>query len=100
MRVAERAFLISGGSSGLGAACAHRLVAAGASVVIADMNVALGQQVAKQLGGAARFVETNVTDSGSVERAVQRKRGRQCMHDHSAAIDRSAAILSGDSVAL
>ena len=71
MRVAERAFLITGASSGLGAACAHRLVAAGASVVIADMNVALGLQVAKQLGGAARFVETNVTDEGSVERAVR-----------------------------
>ncbi|MGE0610625.1 MAG: SDR family NAD(P)-dependent oxidoreductase [Pirellulales bacterium] len=71
MRIAERAFLVTGGSSGLGAATARRLVTAGASVLIADLNAAMGRPLAEELGGASRFVETDVTDGASVQRAVQ-----------------------------
>ena len=42
MQVENSTFLISGGGSGLGAACARRLAGAGANVVIADINPAAG----------------------------------------------------------
>jgi NAD(P)-dependent dehydrogenase (short-subunit alcohol dehydrogenase family) len=64
-------FLVSGGSSGLGAACVRRFAAAGANVVIADVNRAAGEELANQLGAAARFAPTDVTDEASVRQAVE-----------------------------
>jgi NAD(P)-dependent dehydrogenase (short-subunit alcohol dehydrogenase family) len=63
-------FLITGGASGLGAACARTFVRAGARVVIADLNAAAGEALAEELGPQARFVSTDVTDEASVSRAV------------------------------
>jgi NAD(P)-dependent dehydrogenase (short-subunit alcohol dehydrogenase family) len=63
-------FLISGGASGLGAATAWRFSAAGAHVVVADVNASLGEQLARELGEAARFARTDVTDEASVQAAV------------------------------
>jgi NAD(P)-dependent dehydrogenase (short-subunit alcohol dehydrogenase family) len=70
MQVQDRTFLITGGSSGLGAACARRLVDSGAHVVIADINEAAGEALAIQLGEQARFVPTDVTQEISVKTAV------------------------------
>lgn len=71
MNLRDRAFLITGGASGLGAAVARRLMASGARVMIADRAPAAGQALATELGGGARFVETDVADEASVERAVR-----------------------------
>jgi NAD(P)-dependent dehydrogenase (short-subunit alcohol dehydrogenase family) len=46
------------------------LVAAGANVVIADVNRDAGQALAAELGNATRFVATDVTDEASVAHAV------------------------------
>ncbi|KAA3664237.1 MAG: SDR family NAD(P)-dependent oxidoreductase, partial [Chloroflexi bacterium] len=70
MRVQQKTFLVTGGSSGLGAACVRRLVDAGANVIIADLNVEAGQAIASELGAAAKFVETNVVSEGDVQTAV------------------------------
>ena len=48
--------LVCGGASGLGAATARRLHAAGALVTIADVNAELGRALVEQLGGRAAFV--------------------------------------------
>jgi NAD(P)-dependent dehydrogenase (short-subunit alcohol dehydrogenase family) len=70
MQLDEHTFLITGGASGLGAACARRFAAAGARVVLADLNAAGGSDLATQLGSKARFVRTDVTDEHSVQEAV------------------------------
>ncbi|NBC16785.1 MAG: SDR family NAD(P)-dependent oxidoreductase [Bacteroidetes bacterium] len=70
MRISDHTFLITGGSSGLGAGTARRLVAEGARVVLADVNEDDGHQQADQLGDRARFVATDVTDPEAVERAI------------------------------
>jgi len=70
MQLQEHTFLITGGASGLGAACARRFVAAGAQVVLADLNAAGGAELASTLGSKARFVRTDVTDEHSVQEAV------------------------------
>ncbi len=70
MQIQGSAFLVSGGSSGLGAACVRMLVEAGGSAIIADLNQEKGQALVDELGKAARFVPTDVTDEASVRRAV------------------------------
>lgn len=60
--------IVTGGASGLGAATARRLAEAGASVMIADLQDDLGEQVASEIGGA--FLTTDVTDPESVQAMV------------------------------
>ncbi|MBB4664339.1 SDR family NAD(P)-dependent oxidoreductase [Conexibacter arvalis] len=71
MQIEGSAALVAGGASGLGAATARRLHAAGANVVIADLNEELGAALAAELGdGRARFARADVTDSEAVAAAV------------------------------
>jgi NAD(P)-dependent dehydrogenase (short-subunit alcohol dehydrogenase family) len=62
--------LIAGGGGGFGAATARRLHAAGAHVVVSDLDEAKGKAVAGELGDRALFVRTDVTDEDSVQQAV------------------------------
>jgi NAD(P)-dependent dehydrogenase (short-subunit alcohol dehydrogenase family) len=71
MDITNKGVFISGGASGLGAACARLLVQSGAKILIADMNSETGTALASELGDAVRFVQTNVTDEESVQNAVQ-----------------------------
>lgn len=70
MQIAGKTFLITGGASGLGAACGQRLVQAGANVVLADINQEVGQAQAEALGANARFIQTDVTNEEAVQTAV------------------------------
>src|SRR5260370_17528951 len=47
------------------------LVAQGAKVVIADVNEKAGNDLAKELGAAASFVKTDVTNEDQMRAAVQ-----------------------------
>ena len=70
MQIEGSAFLITGGGSGLGAACARLFAAEGGNVVIADVNAEAGERFANELGERARFARTDVTDEASVQGAV------------------------------
>ena len=70
MKIEGASAVVSGGASGLGEATARRLHGAGASVVIADLNVEKGEALAAELGERARFVEVNVTEEEPVKAAV------------------------------
>ncbi len=71
MQIKGQAFLISGGSSGLGAATARSLAAAGAKLLIADVKVEEGEGLAAELGSRARFSRCDVTSEPDVEAAVR-----------------------------
>ncbi len=71
MQIQDRVFLITGGASGLGAGTARLLVSRGARVLLADLNQAAGDALAAELGGSARFMQTNVADEGSAKAAVE-----------------------------
>ena len=60
--------VVSGGASGLGEATARALAAAGATVVVADLNENRGKQVADEIDGL--FARTDVADETSVQAAV------------------------------
>jgi NAD(P)-dependent dehydrogenase (short-subunit alcohol dehydrogenase family) len=70
MQIHDRVFIITGGGSGLGAATARRLVAAGARVLLADLDGESGAAHADQLGANARFEQTDVANPVSAEAAV------------------------------
>jgi NAD(P)-dependent dehydrogenase (short-subunit alcohol dehydrogenase family) len=71
MQLAGHTFLITGGASGLGAACARRFAAQGANVVVADLNAPAGEALARELGSNAAFASTDVTLPESAQAAVQ-----------------------------
>jgi NAD(P)-dependent dehydrogenase (short-subunit alcohol dehydrogenase family) len=70
MKIEGAGALVSGGASGLGEATARRLHAAGADVVIADLNTQKGEALASELGDRASFVEANVLEAEQVQAAV------------------------------
>jgi NAD(P)-dependent dehydrogenase (short-subunit alcohol dehydrogenase family) len=62
--------LITGGASGMGAACAREFASAGANVVIVDLNGPLAKTVAAEIG-AREPVIGDVGDSAFCNQAVQ-----------------------------
>jgi NAD(P)-dependent dehydrogenase (short-subunit alcohol dehydrogenase family) len=71
MDLAGHSFLVPGGASGLGAATARMLVAAGGQAVLLDLNAAQGEAMAAELGGGARFVQGSVTEEAPVREAIR-----------------------------
>ncbi|WP_420122468.1 SDR family NAD(P)-dependent oxidoreductase [Nakamurella sp.] len=64
-----RTAIVTGGAQGLGEGMAGALAAAGATVVIADIN-ADGERTAKSLGEGHGFVRLDVTDDGNWAAAI------------------------------
>lgn len=70
MRIENRVFLVTGGSSGLGAATAKMLVEQGGKVVLADINAEAGAAKAAELGAQARFVRADIASEADGRQAV------------------------------
>ena len=68
MQIKDSVFLVTGGASGLGAATARMAAANGAKVVVADLQVEAGEQLAKEIGG--RFVKCDVVSEADGTAAV------------------------------
>lgn len=64
--------VVTGGASGLGAATARRLAAAGVKVAILDLNADIGEPLAHELGGV--FCQVDVTSDDDVRRGLERAR--------------------------
>ncbi|MFM9719912.1 bifunctional rhamnulose-1-phosphate aldolase/short-chain dehydrogenase [Streptomyces scabiei] len=71
--LATRVALVTGAGSGIGKAIAHRLVAEGACVVVADLNAGNAAAVAEELGGPdkAVAVTVDVTDEEQIGAAFK-----------------------------
>ena len=66
--------LVTGAASGMGRATSRAFAAAGASVLVADVNASGGDETVELItsaGGAARFAPTDVSDAASVEAMVR-----------------------------
>ena len=64
--------VITGGASGLGAATARRLASHGVKVALFDLNEAVGEALAKELGGV--FCKVDVTSEEQVDAAFAKSR--------------------------
>jgi NAD(P)-dependent dehydrogenase (short-subunit alcohol dehydrogenase family) len=60
MEIRDKVALVTGGASGIGRATAERLSAEGARVVVADVDIERGPEVAAAVGGS--FAELDVSD--------------------------------------
>ena len=72
MEIKGCAAVVTGGASGLGAACVHMLAENGAKVAILDLAEDPGNQLAAELGDAAIFCKTDVSNEQSVAEAISK----------------------------
>lgn len=81
-RLVGKVAVVTGAASGIGAAIARRFSQEGATLILGDLNVALGEAVARDLPHAS-FLRADVTVERDVERlclAAQERHGRlDCM---------------------
>jgi NAD(P)-dependent dehydrogenase (short-subunit alcohol dehydrogenase family) len=68
METQGKVVLITGGASGLGASTARLIAQQGGKVVLADMNEAAGNELARELNGA--FVKCDVSQEADAQHAV------------------------------
>lgn len=73
---AGRVALITGGGSGIGAACAQVFAASGARVVVADLDLDAASRVAAELPGETLTASVDVSDPAAVDRVVEQTLGR------------------------
>jgi 3-oxoacyl-[acyl-carrier protein] reductase len=71
MTLDGRAAIVTGAAQGLGEAIARALHARGATVVLADVNIAGAESVAASLGERARAVECDVRSKESLRRVLE-----------------------------
>lgn len=66
MRLNGKTAIVTGGASGFGAGIVRKFVAEGAQVMLADLNVKMGQELADELGKNVHVIETNVANDAAV----------------------------------
>jgi NAD(P)-dependent dehydrogenase (short-subunit alcohol dehydrogenase family) len=70
MRLKGKAAIITGAARGIGAAFAGAYAREGATVAIADIDMARADQTAKAIGPSAFAIRLDVTDQASIDNAV------------------------------
>jgi 3-oxoacyl-[acyl-carrier protein] reductase len=73
MRLKNKSIIVTGSGGGIGEGIARRLAAEGASVVVNDINAAMGEAVVAAIikaGGKASFFQADVTNSEQVKALV------------------------------
>ncbi len=68
--LSDKVAIVTGGASGIGRATVELFVEEGAQVVIADVDVEAGEELSAQLGDAAAFQRTDVSDADDVQALV------------------------------
>ncbi|MFI5500750.1 SDR family NAD(P)-dependent oxidoreductase [Nocardia asteroides] len=66
----DRVAVVTGGASGMGAACARRLAAGGAQVLVVDVNGQGAGEVADDIGPSATPFTADLTDPAAAEAMV------------------------------
>ncbi|SDP36555.1 NAD(P)-dependent dehydrogenase, short-chain alcohol dehydrogenase family [Rhodoferax sp. OV413] len=70
MQIQGQAALVTGAASGLGEATARELARLGAKVAVLDVNMALAEKVAAEIGGVA--CQCDITNADSVTAAIEK----------------------------
>ena len=73
----NKAYVVTGGASGIGAATVRGIVREGGSVVIADLQQERSESLAKELGAAVVFQQTDVTNEDNIVAAIE-----TCLHEY------------------
>jgi NAD(P)-dependent dehydrogenase (short-subunit alcohol dehydrogenase family) len=70
MRFDGKAFLVTGGASGIGRAIVHRLAEDGARVCIVDVDHRAGRDAAAEYGAQVQFARASVASEPAVRKAI------------------------------
>jgi meso-butanediol dehydrogenase / (S,S)-butanediol dehydrogenase / diacetyl reductase len=70
MRLKNKIAIVTGGGSGIGEATARLFAAEGATVIVADKNIASAKAVAAEIGGTASALEVDVAKTVSVKAMI------------------------------
>ena len=71
MELAYKTALITGGTAGIGLACARLMSREGASVIITGRDAERGKAAAASIDGSVRFIEADLADIESVRSLVE-----------------------------
>jgi 3-oxoacyl-[acyl-carrier protein] reductase len=71
MQLKDKVALVTGAGQGIGAAIARAYAREGASVAVADVNLAAAQEIAQGIGGQAMAVACDVSRQDQVQAAVE-----------------------------
>jgi NAD(P)-dependent dehydrogenase (short-subunit alcohol dehydrogenase family) len=101
----DKAFIVAGGATGIGAATAERLAEEGAFVTVGDINIAGAEATVERIarsGGRAMAVEFDLSDDKSVQELVARTIAEfGAVHGlHNVGADLSAGNLGRDKTVL
>lgn len=98
MQINDKVFVITGGASGLGAACARMIAEQGGRPVIADLQHEAGKALAAELGG--KFVRCDVTSEGDGKNVMQHAAawGQLCGLINCAGIAPAAKVVGKDGI--
>ena len=68
-RLADKTAIVTGAGSGFGAGIARRFSEEGAAVIVADIDTAAGERIAREVEG--KFIHADVTTSGDWEKLLR-----------------------------
>jgi 3-oxoacyl-[acyl-carrier protein] reductase len=71
MRLKNKIAIVTGGASGFGKGIVEKFIEQGAKVVIADLNIELAEEVAKQFGDEAIAVKVDVSKKEEVDNLMK-----------------------------
>ncbi len=71
MELADKNALITGGTAGIGLACAQLMAREGASIIVTGRDAERGEKAAATIDGSVRFVEADMADIESVRSLVE-----------------------------
>ena len=99
MELKDKVAFITGGASGLGRATAENFIAAGAKVMVFDLNAENAEKAAGELGANAAWATGDVADEASVKDAIKKTTdafGALHINVNSAGIGAAARTLGKD----
>jgi NAD(P)-dependent dehydrogenase (short-subunit alcohol dehydrogenase family) len=71
VNISGKQAVVTGGASGLGAACARMIAEHGGKVAVLDVNEAAGRAMAEELPDSVRFFHADVADEAAVKQAIE-----------------------------
>ena len=72
MDIKNKVALITGGASGLGFSSAQKLIAAGAKIMVLDLNEDNAKKACEELDGETDYAIANVAEEASVQEAINK----------------------------